>query len=137
MIRALLFLGLLALPGLARDVLDEVKAEQNPGKRSELAAQSADDSLDKARSYYKKGDIIRGDAELNEIGLLADECYRSAQEAHKSKYWKKTEMKIAMLTRRVRSLAEELGYDQRDKANQVADHLSEIRDKLLQGVMSK
>jgi hypothetical protein len=117
--------------------LDEVKAEHNAGKRSELAIQYADHALDQARTYYKTGDTVHGEAELDSVASLADECFRSVQEANKSKYWKKTEMKIGMLTRRVRSLAEDLGYDQREKASQLADHLSEIRDKLLQGVMSK
>ena len=126
-----------ALASLAVNVVDQVKAEPNAAKRSEMAIEYAEQSLDQARSYYKAGNAARGDSELHVISALADECFSSVQEANKPKYWKKTEMKIGTLTRRVRSLTEDLGYDQRDGAIQLADHLNQIRDKLLQGAMKK
>jgi hypothetical protein len=116
---------------------EEVTAERNPGKRSEIAVTLADKSIDLARTYYRAGDAGRGDSELDLVRQLADECFRSAEQAHKSKYWKKAEMRIAALSRRVRSLVEELGYEQREKGRELADHLDSIHDKLLAGVMSK
>ena len=133
---AFLFLALVAFA--ASDPLpEEVVSEHNPGKRSEIAADSADRSLDQARTFYKAGQIERGEGELDLISRLADECFTSAREAHKSKYWKKAEMKIAALSRRVHSFADELDYTQREKPNQVAEHLDSIHDKLLEGVMGK
>lgn len=116
---------------------EEVLSERNPGKRSELALDTADRSLDQARTYYKAGQQQKGEEELDLISMLADECLRSTEEAHKSKYWKKSEMRIAALNRRVRSLTDELSYDQRDPGNNLAAHLDSIRDKLLAGVMRK
>jgi hypothetical protein len=115
----------------------EVRAERNPGKRSELAIALADRSLDQARECYKTGDITRAEAELASIRGLGDECLTAAREAHKSRAYKKAEMKVQALARRVRSLADELGYDQRDPAIRLAEHLESIHDKLLAGVMSK
>lgn len=115
----------------------EVTGERHPGKRSEMAIDAADRSLDQARAYYKAGQEERGEEQLDLISKLADECLSSTEEARKSKYWKKSELRVAALTRRVRSFAEELSYNQRDKANQLAAHLSSVHDKLLAGVMKK
>jgi len=116
---------------------DEVVSERNPGKRSELALDAAVPALEQARAYYEAGQQQKGEEELDLISMLADECLSSTEEAHKSKYWKKSEMRIAALNRRIRSFADELGYDQRDPANKLAAHLDFIHDKLLAGVMRK
>jgi hypothetical protein len=115
----------------------QVQAEHNAGKRSELAIALADEAIDRARDYYKKGDIARAEAELADVRGLADECLNAAREAHKSRSFKKAEMRVQAIARRVRSLADELGYDQRDTAIRLAEHLESIRDKLLAGVMGK
>ena len=131
-------LGLIAGEQMASDTLPaNLRNEPNPGKRSEMAIELADKSLDQARDYYRAGDVARAEAELDEVGALADECYQSALEAHKSKYWKKAEQKIAALSRRVHSVAEGLGYEQREKPEQLRARLDAIHDKLLAGVMSK
>lgn len=122
---------------VAQTALDDVKAERNPGRRSEMAMMMADESLDHAREFYRSGDSKQGDAELALIDQLADECLSSVEKAHKSKYTKKAELRVVALSRRVNSLADDLGYDQRDKAREVHSHLEEIHDKLLAGVMGK
>jgi hypothetical protein len=115
----------------------EVTSERNPGKRSEIAIDFADKAFDQARSFYQSGDIAHGESQLNLVATLADECFTSAQESHKAKYYKRDEMKVSTLTRRVRSFADDLGYEQREKASLLASHLDEIHDKLLRGVMGK
>jgi uncharacterized protein YciU (UPF0263 family) len=116
---------------------EEVRAEHNPGKRSEVAIELADRSVDQARAYFAAGDVKRGDSELALIGSLANECYNSTLEAHKSKYWQRAEMKVAALHRRIHSLLEELDFEERGKAAELAAQLDEIHDKLLAGVMGK
>jgi hypothetical protein len=133
---AFLLLTTVVLPASSK-LPEEVLSERNPGKRSELALDTADRLLDQARTHYKAGQPQKGDEELDLISMLADECLHSTEEAHKSKYWKKSEMRIAALNRRVRSLTDELSYDQRDPGNKLAAHLDSIHDKLLAGVMRK
>lgn len=128
---------LMIVPPAAGQLPQEVTSERNSGKRSEIAIDAADRSLDQARAYYKAGQQHRGEEELELISRLADECLSSTEEARKSKYWKKAELRIAALNRRVRSFADELSYDQRDAANKLATHLDSIHDKLLAGVMRK
>lgn len=135
-VAAFFLLVAMTLPASSQ-VPEEVLSEHNPGRRSEIAVDTADRSVDQARADYKAGRQRQGEEELDLISRLADECLSSTEEAHKSKYWKKSEMRIAALNRRVRSFADELDYDQRDKANKLAAHLDSIHDKLLAGVMRK
>jgi hypothetical protein len=121
----------------AQPALDDIRAERNPGRRSEMAMNMADEALDRAREFYHSGDSKRGEEQLTLIEKLADECLSSVEDAHKSKYTKKAELRMAALARRVDSLADDLGYDQRSKAHEVHSHLEEIHDKLLAGVMGK
>ena len=121
----------------AESFLDEAQAERNPGKRSEIALELADKSLDQARDYYHSGNPLKGDSELDMIDNLATECLSSVEEAHKSKYWKKAELKLSALMRRVNSLINDLNYNERGKAQELETHLSRVHDQLLAGVMAK
>lgn len=122
---------------LGQSAADEVKNQPNPGKRSELAIEAANRSLDEARESYLGGNSTKGDSEIKEVATLADECLSSVEQANKYRYWKKAELRIRQLTRRVESLADDLGYDQRAKAQELRAHLDQIHDKLLAGVMRK
>jgi hypothetical protein len=122
---------------LGQSATDEVRNQPNPGKRSEVAIEAANRSLDEARESYLGGDSKKGDSEIKEVEALADECLSSVEQANKYRYWKKAELKIRQLTRRVESLTDDLGYDQRAKAQELRAHLDQIHDKLLAGVMRK
>jgi Skp family chaperone for outer membrane proteins len=94
-------------------------------------------TLDQARAAYEAGDTAHGDEELDLVAKLAEECLSATQESHKARYWKRAELKVAALARRVRSLTEDLNYDRRDKAQELASELDAIHEKLLAGVMGK
>lgn len=115
----------------------EVTAERNPGRRSEIAADVASTALAQARAAYESGNDAHGDEELELVGKLANECLEATKESGKQRYWKRNELKIAALARRVRSLANDLSYDQRGKAQELAAQLDAVHDKLLAGVMKK
>jgi hypothetical protein len=119
------------------DMPTEVTEEHNAGRRSELAADWANRTLDDARDDYGKGDPERGDLQLGLVGKLVDECWNATVEANRSKYYKKSELKMAMLAKRVRALKDDLNYDRQDKAEQLAQQIDSIHDKLLAGVMGK
>jgi hypothetical protein len=122
---------------MGQSAADEVKNESNPGKRSELSIEAANRTLDEARAAYLSGNSKKGDSEMLDVQNLADECLSSVQEANKYRYWKKAELKVRQLTRRVETLSDDLGYDQRGKAQELRAHLDQIHDKLLAGVMRK
>ena len=121
----------------AQSFLEEVKSEPNPGKRVEIALDFAGKSLDDARADYLNGKTEQGNQLLSQIDQLVEECLSSVQEAHKHKYWKRAEMAVSALSRRVDSLLDDISWDQRDRARELRAQLENIHDKLLAGVMAK
>lgn len=138
--RALQWTFLLAACGCtvqAQSFLAELRAEHNPAKRSEMALAFADEAFDTARASYLKGQIKAGDAQLENMTNALKECVDSLQQAHKARYYKKAELRVAYLQRRMSSLLDQIRADDRGWADYTQRKLDEIHDKLLSGVMSK
>jgi site-specific recombinase len=121
----------------AQSPVSELKAERDPGKRCEMALNFADNAFDNARSFYVKGEIDKGDAELDNMTAVLNECVSSLALSHKIKFYKKAEMNVAFLLRRMQALLDDIDVQQRGWAEQTQRRLEEIHDKLLDGVMRK
>lgn len=121
----------------AQSFMADLKAEHDPGKRSELALTMADTAFDNARDFYTKGDDDKGDALLEDMTTALNECVTSLSEAHKAKFYKRAELKVAYLQRRMDGLMEDIDVQRRGWAEQTQRRLDEIHDKLLEGVMRK
>lgn len=132
----LLFATLIPV-GHAQTFLSDIKAEHDPGKRAEMALTFADNAFDNAREFYTKGDIEKGDAQLEDMTNALNECVVSADTAHKAKFYKKAEQNVAMLQRRIKTLVDDLEIQKRGWAEYTDRKLEEIHDKLLAGVMRK
>jgi hypothetical protein len=116
---------------------DRLAAEHNPSKRSTLALSLAASALADASNCYKSGNIHEGDAELDEMIQDLRECVRSLRAAHKSGNYKKAELKVASLQRRLHDLVSDLSIENRGWAEQTERTLEEIHDQILTGVMKK
>jgi hypothetical protein len=121
----------------AQTLLAEIRAERDPAKRSEKALSLADNAFDNARDDYGKGNIHKGDADLENMMTALEECLSSLDTANKAKYFKKAEMNVAVLQRRLKSLVDDIGVQQRGWAEYTQRKLDELHDKLLDGVMRK
>lgn len=97
----------------------------------------AEESFEGARTAYAEGAIQKGDAELEDMTNALNECVSSLQIAHKSRFYKKPEMRVATLQRRLQTLLEDIGVEQRGWAEYTLRKLNEIHDKLLAGAISK
>jgi len=130
---------LLAFGGLlpAQSFLAVLRAEHNPTKRSDMALAFAEEAFDHARDLYGKQEVHGGDAQLENMTNALKECATSLQQAHKSRYYKKAELRVAYLQRRLNSLVDTLGVEERGWAEFTGRKLEEIHDKLLTGAMSK
>jgi hypothetical protein len=64
-------------------------------------------------------------------------CVDSLAAANKSRSYKKAEMTVAHLQRRLSDLVNDLGIQERGWAEYTSRKLDEIHDKLLNGVMRK
>lgn len=121
----------------AQSLVTELQAEHDPGKRSELALTMADTAFDNARDFYTKGDIDKGDAQLEDMTTALNECVVSLSVARKAKFYKKAELRVAYLQRRMQGLLDDIDVQRRGWAEQTQRRLDEIHDRLLEGVMKK
>lgn len=130
---------ILAFAGLvpAQAFLAELKLQHDPAKRSEMALSFADELFDNARDSYGKGEISKGDADLESMTKVLNACVDSLAAANKSRSYKKAELKVAHLQRRLSDLVSDIGIQERGWAEYTSRKLDEIHDKLLNGVMRK
>jgi hypothetical protein len=124
-----------AVPG--QSFLAELKLQHDPAKRSEMALGFADELFDNAQISYGKGQISKGDADLESMTKVLNACLDSLAAANKSRSYKKAEMKVAYLQRRLSDLVNSMGIQERGWAEYTSRKLDEIHDKLLNGVMRK
>ena len=61
----------------------------------------------------------------------------SLAQANKAKFYKRAEMKVAMLQRRMKGLLYELGVNERGWAEQTDRQMEDVHEKMLEGVMRK
>ena len=66
-----------------------------------------------------------------------DACLGSLEVAHKARYYKKAEIRVALLQRRMSGLLDDIELPRRGWAEQTSRKLDEIHDKLLAGAMRK
>ena len=118
-------------------LVSEIRAEHDPAKRSEKALSFADSAFDSARDDYNKGEINKGDAELENMMTALEECLSSLDTVHKARNYKKAEMNVATLQRRMRGLLDDIAVQQRGWAEYTQRKLEEVHDKMLEGVMRK
>jgi hypothetical protein len=123
------------VPG--QSFLAELKMQHDPAKRSEMALGFADELFDNAQSSYGKGQISKGDADLESMTKALNACLDSLAAANKSRSYKKAELKVAYLQRRLSDLVNNMGIQERGWAEYTSRKLDEIHDKLLNGVMRK
>jgi hypothetical protein len=121
----------------AQPVQVDIKDEHDPGKRSEKLLEVAETAFDNARAAYTKDDVHTGDAQLDDMMSALQNCVSTLDTAHKSRLYKKAEMRVALLQRRMQSLLDEISITQRGWAEQTRRKLEEIHDKLLEGAMKK
>src|SRR4051794_37558546 len=104
----LLTLGFASFGQAQQSFLTELEAEHDPARRSDKALTLADAAFDSARELYTKGEIKRGDAELENMTRALKECVGSLQTAHKARFYKKAELKVAYLQKRLQGLVDDL-----------------------------
>jgi hypothetical protein len=126
---------------LAFSDIAAVKAEPDLDKRSELALVNAEHELDQARQIYKSGDQAAAEAALKEVSESVDLSYDALQQSHtpprKSKYYKRAELKVQALLRRLNGFREDSGFEIKPAVDAVVKKVSEVHDRLIADIMSK
>jgi hypothetical protein len=122
--------------------LTSVKSEPNLEKRSELALDHANVSLDAARDDYNAGDVGKTQTELEEMCDSVDVAFEAlantGKDPHKDpKFFKRAELRTNELLRRLESLAPGMSGLDRSTLENVRARISMVHDDLLKGIMSK
>jgi hypothetical protein len=122
--------------------LTTVKNEPNLEHRSELAITNANTALDAARDAYNAGDAEKTAKELNEVSESVDVAYEALSATGKDprkspRYFKKAEMGVRTLLRRLEGVSQSFSVSDRDRIDAIRDHVSQVHDNLVQGIMSK
>jgi site-specific recombinase len=121
----------------AQALIAELKTEHDPARRSEKALVLADEAFEDAKDMYNKGEVHKADARLDDMTTALKECVDSLDEAHKAKFYKKAELRVAFLQRRMQGLVDELSIQERGWAEYTNRKLDELHEKMLDGVMRK
>lgn len=121
--------------------LADVKSEPDLNRRSELALMNADEKIDEARQAYQAGNEAAEQAAIQEVAESVTVCYEALEktrsEPRKSKYYKRAELKVTALMRRLNGFRDEVGFDVRPNIEAALKKLSDIHDELLSAIMSK
>lgn len=122
--------------------LDTIKAEPNLERRSKLALDNANAAVDASREAYSAGKIKQSKIALAEVRDSVDLCFDSlkatGKEARKSpKPFKRAELNIRELIRRLKSLENDFNVDDRDEILKTEQRLQEVHDELITRIMSK
>jgi hypothetical protein len=115
----------------------ETGVDHDASKRAEVELTKAEIAFDDARDAYRTGNIDKGDADLDGMTKALHLCVESLEAAHKARYYKKAELRVANLQRRMTSLLDDIDLPRRGWAEQTNRELESIHDRLLAGVMRK
>ncbi len=135
LLAVLAFQGMLAFADIA-----DIKSEPDLNRRSELALMNADEKIDAARQAYQAGNETAEQAAVEEVAESVTVCYQALEktrsEPRKSKYYKRAELRVSALMRRLSGFRDEVSFDFRPRVEAVLKRLSDIHDELLSDIMS-
>ena len=141
MIRRIVFLTLVSMSLCWAD-LTLVMAEPNLEKRSEKAMKNAHAALDRARQALKDRDQTAETAAIAEIGESVELCKESLDKSGKNprrspKYFKRAEIEIRKLIRRLDSFRLEMSFDDRESIDKLIARFHQIHEEIILGIMGK
>jgi hypothetical protein len=125
------------------EIPPSVMAERDLEKRSELALKVADESITAAsKAYAAASELTAFQARLSEVEELTRLSLKSLQEtgkpaSKKPKYFKRAELKLRSLIRRMNTLSDEVSAEDRPRVQAATKVMSEAHEQLLHDIMSK
>ena len=120
----------------------EILAEKAFDKRAELALKQADEEISAAAKTYSDGDMKAFRSHVEAVGELVEFTLKSLQDSgmrggKRTKNFKRAELKMRSLLRRLETLEIQVSADDRPSVEQVQKVVSEAREHVLYDIMSK
>ncbi len=124
----------------AESGLETVKAEPNLERRSDLALTYAGEVLTKLRPDLETKDWAAVAPEVEEFRAAVDLSFGALKATGKNarrspKYFKRAELKLRELGRRLRGLQVFLAVDDRPKMDEVIAYVGKLQDELVEMTM--
>ena len=134
-------LGFLALTSVLRADLSQVRAEPNLEKRSELALEYANAALNQAKKAYEETSTDFP-TQMDEVRQAVELSYQSLHDTGKAarrspKYFKRAEMRMRALIKRLDNLEREVGLEDRLPVDEAKKRIIQVHDQVLFDIMSK
>lgn len=128
---------------LGAEIPSAVMAENDLEKRSEVALKAAEESLSAAAKAYSSGGEVEAFRQhvttAQDLTALSLKSLKdSGKRASKSpKYFKRAELKLRGLLRRMTNLSNEVSVEDRPVVEAAQKSMSEIHEQILHEIMSK
>lgn len=140
--RPVAILAMIAMPALAAPTLEELRNVPNLEKRAELALDHADQSISDARKAYDAQDDSLYGSMLDIVAEAVDLSYQSLKDTGKSarrspKHFKRAELKMRSLLRRLAGLEQEVGFDYRKRVAAASSRVHATHEQILSDIMTK
>jgi hypothetical protein len=125
------------------EIPGEILAEKAFDKRAELALKEADEEISAAaKSYSEGGDIKAFRSHVGAVSELVEFTLKSLQDSgmrggKRTKNFKRAELKMRNLLRRLETLEIQVSADDRPPVEQAQKVVSEAREHVLYDIMSK
>ena len=137
-----LLIALALFGSLAADEFPAVMAEPNLEKRSDLALLEADRAITGAKKAYEERKMQDFKLRVADVEELVQLSYKSLQDTGKRarknpKYFKRAEMSVRALMRRMDTLAGEVAHQDRDLVTDAHQRLNEVHDNIVHDIMTK
>ncbi len=121
--------------------LDMAKAERDPEKRSQRALDVAEQTLKTARDQYSAGEYRKALENVATVQAAVELAQESLNESGKnprrSKYFKRSELRMRELGRHLDEFAREAAIDDRPPIQKASERTHAIRDEILSGILEK
>jgi hypothetical protein len=122
--------------------LQSVLNEPNLERRSDKALANADAILNEARKQYQAQDTKGFESSLKEVHESVELSYKSLKDSGKvarksPKYFKRAEMKLRGISKRLDNLEKDLLIDERSQVSALKKRVDELSDQIVLDIMTK
>ena len=121
--------------------LAAIRSEPNLERRSERALANANQAITQARDQYSSNDMAKTKDALIEAAESVEMSWEALNGTGKNprrspKYFKKAEVSIREMIRRLKNLESDFGVEDRPMLVSVEERFQAVHDRLIDGIMS-
>ena len=122
--------------------IESVRNEPNLERRAELALENANEAIDRAKQFAADAKFDQLHLAVVEVQQSVELCAEALNATGKdprknTRQFKKVEMRIHQLTRRLRGFAGEVSIEDKPVVEKAANRLDEINDEIVTGIFTK